>query len=72
MAPLLVVFPTSFSSSPYLQFPPPGWSLRWYEAYLNDPAWIDATLRRLTVAATTTVLSTVLGTLLAFSIVRGR
>jgi ABC-type spermidine/putrescine transport system permease subunit II len=72
MAPLVVVFPISFSSSPYLQFPPPGWSLRWYRAYVADTAWIDATVRSLKVATATTVLSTVLGTLLAFAIVRGR
>lgn len=72
MAPLVVVFPISFSSSPYLQFPPPGWSLQWYVAYVEDTAWIDATIRSLKVAAATTVLSTVLGTLLAFGIVRGR
>lgn len=72
MAPLLVVFPISFSSSPYLQFPPPGWSLRWYQAYVEDTAWIDATVRSLQVATVTMVLSTLLGTALAFSIVRGR
>lgn len=72
MAPLIVVFPISFSSSPYLQFPPPGWSLRWYVAYVEDSAWIDSTIRSLKVATATTVLSTVLGTLLAFGIVRGR
>jgi len=72
MAPLIVVFPISFSSSPYLQFPPPGWSLRWYHAYFNDLSWIEATIRSLKVATVTTLLSTVLGTLLAFSIVRGR
>ncbi len=71
MAPLLVVFPISFSSSAYLQFPPPGWSLRWYEAYVSDQAWIDATVRSVKVATATTILATVLGTMLAFSLVRG-
>jgi putative spermidine/putrescine transport system permease protein len=72
MLPLLIVFPISFSSSSYLRFPPPGLSLRWYQAYLNDPVWIDATLRSLKIASVTTVLATLLGTMLAFSIVRGR
>ncbi|MDF2617951.1 MAG: polyamine transporter permease [Xanthobacteraceae bacterium] len=72
MAPLLIVFPISFSSASYLQFPPPGWSLRWYQAYLSDYAWMDATWRSVKVALATTVLSTVLGTMLAFSLVRGR
>jgi putative spermidine/putrescine transport system permease protein len=70
--PLLIVFPISFSSSSYLRFPPPGLSLRWYQAYLDDSVWIDATLRSLKIATVATVLATLLGTLLAFSIVRGR
>ena len=72
MLPLFIVFPISFSSAAYLQFPPPGLSLRWYEAYINDPVWLAATLRSLKIAACTTVLATILGTLLAFSLVRGR
>ena len=71
MLPLLIVFPISFSSSPYLRFPPPGWSLRWYQAYIDDPVWIDATLRSLKIGVVSTLLALVLGTLLAFSIVRG-
>jgi putative spermidine/putrescine transport system permease protein len=72
MLPLLIVFPISFSSSAYLRFPPPGLSLRWYSAYLDDPVWIDATLRSLKIATASMVLAVILGTLLAFSIVRGR
>jgi len=71
MAPLLVVFPISFSSSEYLQFPPPGWSTRWYQAYWNDSVWIASTLRSLKIAACTTILSVGLGTALSFSLVRG-
>lgn len=68
--PLLIVVPVSFSSRPYLQFPPPGWSLRWYEAYFTDPQWIDATLLSLRVAVVTVVLSVALGSAAAFAIVR--
>jgi len=72
MAPLIVVFPISFSSSAYLQFPPPGWSLRWYQSYITDVTWMDATYRSLKIATATTVVATLLGTLLSFSLVRGR
>jgi putative spermidine/putrescine transport system permease protein len=72
MLPLLIVFPISFSSSGYMRFPPPGLSLRWYAAYLNDPVWIAATVRSLEIAFCAMLLSTLFGTLLAFSIVRGR
>ena len=72
MAPLVVVFPISFSSSAYLQFPPPGWSLLWYAAYVSDATWMDATYRSLKIAGATTVLAMLLGTPLSFSLVRGR
>jgi ABC-type spermidine/putrescine transport system permease subunit II len=72
MLPLFIVFPISFSSASYLQFPPPGLSLRWYESYLGDRIWIDATLRSFKVAVSTAALATLLGTLVAFSLVRGR
>ena len=35
--PVFVVAPVSFSSAKYLQFPPPGWSLQWYENYFARP-----------------------------------
>lgn len=71
LLPIVIVFPISFSSAQSLQFPPPGWSLRWYAAYLADPVWIEATVRSFRIAGATTILATVLGTLLAFSLVRG-
>jgi putative spermidine/putrescine transport system permease protein len=72
MLPLLIVFPISFSSAPYLQFPPPGFSWQWYERFFGDPVWIDATIRSLEVAALTTVLSLLLGVPLAFGLTRTR
>jgi ABC-type spermidine/putrescine transport system permease subunit II len=62
MLPLIVVFPISLSSAPYMQFPPPGFSTQWYERYLDDPQWIDATA----------LLALSLGVPLAFSLARGR
>ena len=72
LLPLAVILPVSFTSAEYLAFPPPGFSLRWYEAFLADRAWLAAGLRSLRIAGVVTIAATVLGTLLAFSIVRGR
>ena len=72
MLPLLVVFPISLSSAPYMQFPPPGYSMQWYARYLDDPQWIDATVRSLYIGAATAVLALALGVPLAFSLARGR
>jgi len=72
MLPLIVVFPISLSSAAYMQFPPPGLSWQWYERYLDDPQWIDPTIRSLYVGAATASLALALGVPLAFSLVRGR
>jgi putative spermidine/putrescine transport system permease protein len=72
LAPLLVVVPVSFSDSTLMQFPPPGWSLRWYRAYFDNPAWIDATWMSLKTGLTVAVLSTALGIAAGLGLSRAR
>ena len=64
----------SFSDSRYLQFPPPAWSTRWYEAYFSSIEWREATYVSFAAAILTMVVSTVLGTLAAYGLhmLRGR
>src|SRR5207253_4847673 len=40
--PLAVVFPVSVTPSSYFRFPPGGFSLRWYEDFFGDSAWLYA------------------------------
>lgn len=70
--PVFIVVPVSFSSAKYLQFPPPGWSLQWYQNYLDRPGWVPATFVSLRVAVITTILATTLGTAASLALVRGR
>jgi putative spermidine/putrescine transport system permease protein len=70
--PVFVVAPLSFSSAKYLQFPPPGWSLQWYENFLSREAWTSALWLSVRVGLATAVLATVLGTAAALALVRGR
>ena len=70
--PIFVVVPLSFSSAAYLQFPPPGFSLRWYENYFGRDAWIAATWLSLRTGLVTAALATVLGTAASLALVRGR
>lgn len=72
MLPTVLIVPMSLSPSNYLRFPPQGISLRWYQEYLSDPGWIDATLFSVQVALLTTLASTVVGTMGAVALVRGR
>jgi putative spermidine/putrescine transport system permease protein len=71
-APLLVVIPVAFSSSSLLQFPPPGWSLRWFRQYFESPTWISATFTSVQVAVLVSLLSTCLGLGLAITFDRFR
>src|SRR6267378_3038291 len=68
--PVAVIFPLSFSASPYLEFPPRGWSLQWYRNYASRPDWISATILSLKVAMGTSVLATIFGTVTAFGLTR--
>lgn len=70
--PSFFVIPVSFTSGTFIDFPPHGFSLRWYHTYLSSPAWTSATLRSLIVALATGVVSTILGTAAAFVLVRQR
>jgi putative spermidine/putrescine transport system permease protein len=70
--PSFFVIPVSFTAGSFIEFPPQGFSLRWYETYLGSPGWVDATIRSLVVAFATGVVSTVLGTAAAFVLVRQR
>lgn len=69
--PTLIIIPMSFSPGNYLQFPPQGFSTRWYAEYFTDSSWIDATLFSLQIAAMTTVVSVVIGTMGSIALVRG-
>jgi putative spermidine/putrescine transport system permease protein len=70
--PTLIVIPMSFSASDALQFPPRGFSFRWYEAYFSTPQWLDATLVSLKVSLLTMLLATPIGTAAAYGLHFGR
>jgi putative spermidine/putrescine transport system permease protein len=70
--PMLVVVPLSFSTDPLLRWPPTGFTLHWYDVFLTDSRWTDATMTSLKVAGVTVVAATVLGTALALGLDRAR
>ncbi|MBT9291605.1 ABC transporter permease [Prosthecodimorpha staleyi] len=70
VAPTAVVIIVSFTSGFSLRFPPPGYSLRWYGELLDAWQLHFAAMNSLKVAAWTTGLSVVLGTMAALAIAR--
>lgn len=72
VAPTLIVIPMSFSPSNFLEFPPRGFSLRWYESYFSSTDWMRATVVSLRAAVLTMFCATILGTAAAYGLWAGR
>ncbi len=57
VVPTLIIVPMGFSSSQILTFPPPGWSLQWYEKMLTDRQWTTGFLNSFQVATVTAIVA---------------
>jgi putative spermidine/putrescine transport system permease protein len=68
MLPVLVIVPVSFSDTRFLTFPPPAYSLRWYDAFISNDTWIEAAKTSLLVATLTAVVTTPLGVAASYAI----
>ena len=72
MTPLIVTIAVSFGSSTVFTLPPPDWSMRWYQKLANTRGLLPALMVSVQVAAISTAIAMVLGTLCAIALVRGR
>lgn len=70
-APILTTILMSFNGSRLVSFPVTEWSLKWYENYF-EKEWITATLYSLQIGALTACATTILGTVTAYTLVKGR
>ena len=57
LLPILVIVPLSFSSSSFLAYPIPGFSLQWYENLFTSSVWIRAAKNSFIVAPAATASS---------------
>lgn len=71
LAPLVIVYVLSFSSSPFMVFPPPGFSMQWYEKFFTDVEWRAALLQSAKLAAVVASIATVIAATASFALVRG-
>lgn len=72
MLPTLIVIPIAFTSSQFLEFPPPGFSLDWFRAYFTSDLWLSATVRSFGVAFATAIFATIIGGFAALALARSR
>ncbi|MFD2057081.1 ABC transporter permease [Mesorhizobium calcicola] len=71
LLPVVFIVLLSFGSSRWLAFPPPGWTLKWYQELFADPSWLEAALTSARIATLTVLLAVVIGLLASFALVRG-
>jgi putative spermidine/putrescine transport system permease protein len=70
--PALFVIPASFTAGAAVEFPPRGFSLRWYQTYLSSPDWISATYNSFAIATMSGLVALLIGTMAAFALTRRR
>jgi len=66
LLPLFAVVPVSFTPARFLSMPNGNWSLRHYQALIENPAWLSATLLSVRIAVMSAAIATALA--LAFSL----
>ncbi|QPB24324.1 ABC transporter permease subunit [Rhizobium sp. 007] len=69
-APLIVVVILSFSSSPFVVFPPPGFSLQWWQKLANAADWHQSFFFSIQLGIAAAFVATIIGTMGAFWLVR--
>lgn len=69
-APLVVVVMLSFSSSPFVVFPPPGFSLQWWDKLAHASDWHASFFFSIQLGFVTALVATVIGGMGAFWLVR--
>lgn len=72
LAPVLLVFPMSFSAARILAWPPEGFSLRWYAAMFTEPGLMEAARNSLILGLVVTALALLLATPAALVLARRR
>jgi putative spermidine/putrescine transport system permease protein len=72
IAPIVIVCVLAFSGEGYLRFPPESFSLRWFAAFFGDTRWRQSLWSSVVIALIACAISTALGFLAAYALVRGQ
>lgn len=70
--PIVVVIGASFTGSGFVAFPPHGLTLKWYQAFVDRPGWLDSFRLSFMIAAAATLLTPCAGIPAALVLVRYR
>src|SRR5690606_8185467 len=70
LLPIVIVVLTSINSAAYLSFPPQGFSLRWYQAFFDSQAFMNAFILSLEIGVLAALIATAIATPSALFYVR--
>lgn len=68
IAPLIAILPLAFTSSVFLTYPIPGYSMRWFDELASADVWRMSIVNSLIIGTGTTLLAGTLGTLAALGL----
>lgn len=68
--PVLFIIPVSFSESEFMEWPPTGFTWKWYADYFDSYLWLSGTLRSLLVGLGSATLAALIATPAAFALTR--
>jgi putative spermidine/putrescine transport system permease protein len=72
LLPMIIIVPISFSPDEGMNFPPEGFSTRWYEEALADEVWLRGLVTSLVIAVSATAIAGVVGVAGAYVVARFR
>jgi putative spermidine/putrescine transport system permease protein len=72
LLPIIIPIGISFSDTPFVVFPPKGFTLRWYAKVLSDPEVIASFWLSLKLAVSVCIMSLMLGTAASLALTRHR
>lgn len=72
LVPVVIVLVLSFASTKFLAFPPPGFSLQWYEAFFTSAPWRNSALTSLGIGLCVMLASLLLGVPAAVGLTQAR
>src|SRR5699024_12793207 len=71
LVPIIVIPILSFGTSSWLEFPPPGFTLKWYKTLFSSTEWFIPIMNSLRIAVPVVILSLIFGIPIAYAVVRG-
>jgi len=72
IGPIFIVVAISFTATPYVVFPPEGFSLQWYERFFDYPPFVNGLIVSIELALATAVVGVIMGVPAALAVTRGR